>query len=673
MKAHPFIPHVFESSSTFFNGILAILVGLATGAAVWLFKWLINFFIQFFYTDFFNLFRINSKIIYLLIPMFGGFCVGLISYFFLGKEESKGVTSVIEACALGTGKLPYKKMPFRVLASAISIGAGASVGPEDPSVQIGSNLGSLLGKRFHLPEEKVKSLVFAGAAAGIAAAFNAPIAGIFFSFEVLLGQMNAYSFTFAALATVSSAILTQTLSGSQPAFAIPAYTFKSVSEILYYLLLGCLAGLASAFYIFLIHYFRRQSQKIQIPGWLFPILTGLILGLIGLVLPQTLGIGYSTITAILTNQSFPTYLLVFMLLGKLIMTPLSINGGFVGGVFAPSLFIGASLGGLVAQVSNSIAPGSNLTIPAFALVGMAAVLAGTIRAPMTAILLLFEMTNDYHIILPLTFSVVISLMISKKLISDSVYLFPLREKGIFLQNGLDIGLIQSIKIREIISSEVDTIPASKSIPEVIEILSKKHKHGLPVVDEFDNLLGVITFQDIENIESQQEISSIRASDICTQNPQTVFADDTVATAFQWMAKLDIGHLPVVDRNHPLKLIGMVEREDIIRVYNLEITRRETKDLIAHKKHLSEYAGLGIYEFTIQPQSKFVGKTVSEVAWPSGMTITSIRRKGRTYLPHGSTFLLAGDTIIILAEAKDAEATHKLCANEDKQINMNDHE
>lgn len=655
-KFQSFIPHSFRISSSFLYGILSIFVGLLSGGTVWVYKFLISAIEKFSYSYLPGLLPINLAWFYLLIPILAGIIVGLISIHILGNEESKGVTSVIESCSLGTGKLPYKKMPARAIASAISIGAGASVGPEDPSVQIGANLGSFIGKIFHLSEDKVKALIFAGVAAGISAAFNAPIAGIFFSFEVLLGQINAYTFAYSALASVSSAILTQAISGSQPAFIIPAYAFNSIKEIPFYLLLGVLAGLCSAMYIFLIKQGKRVAGRIHIPLWILTAFTGLIIGVVGLFSHSLMGIGYGTISAILANQSFPIIILILFLFGKMILTPLSISGGFVGGVFAPALFIGAVLGSLVAQISEIVFPAINFPAPAFTLVGMAALLAGTIRAPFTAILLLFEMTNDYHIILPLMLAVGISQIISKKIVNDSVYLYPLKEKGIYLQNGLDIGIIQSLKIKDIIASDVSVIPGSFSVNEIMDTFSKTRKHGLPVVDEKDDLFGMITLHDLENLDPGADTNGIHAYDICTKNVQSVFPDDTVAMAFQKMAQLDIGRLPVVEFSQPHKLVGMVEREDIIRAYDLENTRRQKKESFVLRKHLSEYSGLNVYDIAIHKDTPLAGKLISEIHWPGSMTITSIKRKNKTILPHGTSMLQDGDILIILADKKGFEDT-----------------
>lgn len=667
IKAQSFIPHSIRISPSFLYAFLSIMVGLASGSCVWLYKYLISISGHFFFTSLPILIPINHRWFTILIPILAGVVVGLVTRYLLGNEESKGVTSVIESCALGTGKLPYKKMTFRALASALSIGAGASVGPEDPSVQIGANFGSFVGKIFHLSEDKVKALIYAGVAAGIAAAFNAPIAGIFFSFEVLLGQINAYTFTYTALASVSSAILTQAISGNQPAFVIPAYAFQSISEIPFYLILGVLAGLCSAAYIFLIQGLRKIAGQIRLPIWALTAITGMVIGIVGLFAHELLGIGYSTISGILTNQEFPISLLIGLLIGKMIMTPFSIAGGFIGGVFAPALFIGSVLGSLVAQVSGLAFPASNLTIPAFALVGMASVLAGTIRAPFTAILLLFEMTNDYHIILPLTLAVGISQIISKKIFNDSVYLYPLKEKGIFLQNGMDIGIIQTLKIKDIISPEVPSIPGASTMNEVMGAFSKTHRHGLPVVDENGKLFGMLTLQDIENLGTDSNTASLHAYDICSRNVQMVFPDDTVALAFQKMARMDIGRLPVVEFSQPDRLVGMVEREDIIRAYDLEITKRERKEAVTQKKHLSDYSGFSVYEIIIQKDSFASGQTISDIHWPGTMTITTIKRKGRPIFPHGSSSLFGGDILVILADKRGYEETLNICSiNTQKQ-------
>ncbi len=446
-----------------YYALVAILVGIGTAGGIWLYKRLIALSHNLFFGV---LTRGPHSWLICLSPVLGGALVGWLKQRFWGHERFHGVSGVIEAVARQQGKLPYSKAPFKVLASALSIGSGASVGPEDPSVQIGANLASFLGRVFTLSGEQVRLLVVAGAAAGIATAFNAPIAAVFFAVEILLGEISTGSLGIVILATVSAAVLTQAISGTQPAFLIPAYHFRSLGELPFYFVLGLLSGPLSALYIRLLYLLPRAFRALRIPIWLKTALAGGIVGVVGIFLPQIFGVGYETIEDVLQGLEVGAGLLLLLALAKLILTPVSLGGGFVGGVFAPALFLGAMLGAAWGQVVNGLFPALQIAPAAFALVGMAAMLAGAVHAPMTAILLLFEMTRDYHIILPLMFAVVVSLWLSRRLERHSVYTLGLSQAGLRLDHlRLQRALLGGVEL-EAVTVEATAPCAEKTIRQI---------------------------------------------------------------------------------------------------------------------------------------------------------------------------------------------------------------
>ncbi len=345
--------------SAVFGGA-AVLVGLLAAGGVWLFKRLI----ELVYTAAYQ--EIGAALSHIgpwalaLIPAFGGLLVGLLMHRFVGHERHHGVAGIIEVTALAGGRLRYTRTPYKVAGAALAIGTGASVGPEDPSVQVGSSLGSMFGQLLHLSDERVRALVAAGAAAGIAAAFNAPIAGLFFALEVILGEISSAAFGIITLAAVASAVLTQAVSGPEPAFAVPPYPFQSVLELPLYLVLGLVAGPVAALYVKLLYFsgdvFR---ERVHTPVWVKPAIAGLIVGIVGIFLPGVLGVGYDVIGGLLNGGGGIAVTTVFaLLLAKLILTPVSIGGGFPGGVFAPALFIGATLGYVFGGARHSSFRGS---------------------------------------------------------------------------------------------------------------------------------------------------------------------------------------------------------------------------------------------------------------------------------------------------------------------------
>jgi len=439
----------------------AVLTGLGTASGIWIYKGLIRAFHRLAFS--FVPTAGPGRWLICLPPVLGGALVGWLSQRFLGQESLHGVTGIIESVARRQGELAYRKTPVKALASAISIGSGASVGPEDPSVQVGANLASFLARLLALTGEQRRLLVTAGAAAGIAAAFNAPVASVFFAAEILLGEISTGSLGVVVLAAVSSAALTQAISGVQPAFLIPSYSFRSLAELPFYFSLGLLTGPVSAIYVRLLYLLRHRFAGLRIPLWLKTMLAGTIVGVSGIFLPQILGTGYDTIEDVLQGATLSLAFLLVLMLTKLVLTPLCLGGGFVGGMFAPALFIGTMLGAAYGQLIHLLFPGWSVSPPAFALVSMAAMLAGAIHAPMTAILLLFEMTRDYHIILPLMFAVVVSLFLSRRLERHSAYTLGLVQAGLRLDHiRLQRALLGGVEL-EGISVEAGAACAGKPV------------------------------------------------------------------------------------------------------------------------------------------------------------------------------------------------------------------
>ena len=654
----------FKSESLVLGGIGVLLGGLS-GAGVWLFKRLIDLaslgavqglggFLGHFGT--WTLF---------LVPVIGGLIVGLLMHFFVGEERHHGVAGVMEAVALAGGRLRYRRAPVKVMAAALSIGAGASVGPEDPSVQIGANLGSMFGQGLHLSDDGVRALVAAGAAAGIAAAFNAPIAGVFFSLELILGELSGSSLSVVVLAAVISAVVTQALSGPQPAFAVPAYQFKSAAELPLYLGLGVLAGPVAALYTRALYAAQDVFHSWSAPRWIKPSAAGLIVGVVGLFLPQIQGVGYDTIGKILNAQPFGLTLLLALLVAKLLMTAVSIGGGFPGGVFAPSIFLGAALGGAYGLVAGQLLPGLSLTPQAFAMVGMAAVLAGTVHAPLTAIILLFEMTNDYRIILPLMLAVMVSLVLSQVLERYSVYGLGLARKGVQLERGRDVRVLEGITVGEVMQHDATSLHESDTLQAAADVLIQSRHHGLPVLNDAGDLVGIITLQDLDRAHADGGFQTKTAGDVATRELVVAYPDETMDLALQRMSLRDLGRVPVVDRGKPRQLLGMLRRTDIVRAYDLALTRRVMTRHRAQQIRLGTYSGVTVEELRIEAGSPCAGKPVKAIAWPSDSILVTLRRGRQVIIPHGDTVLEAGDVLVLAAEGEARDQVRRLCQAPEK--------
>ena len=640
-------------------GGLAVLVGLATGFGVWLFKRLIDLAHWVFFDQIGAALARLGPWTVLFVPALGGLVVGLTVHFLIGEERHHGVAGVMEATALGGGRLRYRRIPAKAAAAALSIGSGASVGPEDPSVQIGANVGSMLGQWFRLSDERMRALVAAGAAGGIAAAFNAPIAAVFFALEIVLGELSGGALGIVVLAAVVSAVFTQAVSGAEPAFHVPPYAFNSAWELPLYLGLGLVAGPVSALYIRVLYAARAFFARVPLPRWGRPVAAGLVMGLAGLFLPQLFGVGYDTISTILSGAPVALALLLALAAGKLLLTTLCLGGGFQGGVFAPSLFLGAALGGAYGLIAQRLFPGLAIAPPAFAMVGMAAVLAGTVHAPLTAIILLFEMTNDYRIILPLMFAVMVSLVLARALVRFSVYGLGLERKGVHLERGRDVRVLEGITVGEVMRPPGDSLHETDSVQAAADTLLKTHHHGMTVVNAQGQLVGILTLQDIDRIHTDGHNGSQTVGDICTRDLEVAYPDETMDLALRRMGVHDIGRMPVVDRNDPQRLLGVLRRTDIVRAYDMALTRRAVNRHRAQQIRLGAYSGVNVEELHIEPGAPCAGKPVKALPWPHDSILVTLRRGRQVMIPHGDTVLQPGDVLVVAAEGEAREELRRL--------------
>lgn len=651
------------NSRTLRMGGSAIFVGLAGGVGVWLFKWAIAALSNFTFGDVAGALSRWGHWTFVLIPLVGGALVGLFNQFFMSEEKIYGTAAVMESVALAGGRLRYQQMPAKTLAAVMSIGSGASVGPEDPAVQIGANIGSMLAQILRMPDERIRTLVAAGAGSAIAAAFDAPIAGVFFALEIVLGELGTGALGLILVACVTSSLFTQAVSGGSPAFQIPQYTFRSIWELPLYLLLGLLAGPISAIYVRLVYIIQDFYRKWQIPRWTKPVTAGLVLGIVGLFLPQALGVGYGTVGEILNKNDFSLWLLIALLAAKVFLTPLSVSGGFSGGVFAPALFIGASLGEAFGIVAAASFPGLGIDPPAFALAGMAAVLAGAVHAPLTAVILLFEMTNDYHIVLPVMFAVAVTVLISQRIQKDSIYALGLARSGIRLDRGRDVETMQVITVGEAMHSDTSVLLETMSIAEAGESLLSQHHHGLPVVNAQGDLVGILTVQDIEHAAPES-----RVAEACTRALEVAYPDETLNVALKKMSQRDIGRLPVVARDNPYKLLGILRRADIIHAYAIALTRRTAQRHREQTVHLAALAPahVDVTDVIVEKNALCAEKKMSEIPFPRECVIATVRRGTRVFIPRGDTELRAGDMLVVVAEGEALDGVLQLCRSSDRE-------
>jgi CIC family chloride channel protein len=363
---------------------------------------------------------------------------------------------------------------------------------------------------------------------------------------------------------------------------------------------------------------------------------------------------------VLNNTPFGLGLLLALLVAKLILTPLSIGGGFQGGVFAPSLFIGAMLGAAYSTLGQRLLPGLNLEPASYAMVGMAAMLAGTVHAPLTAILLPFEMTNDYHIILPLMFAVVVSLSLARRLQRQSIYTLALARKGIHLQRGRDIEVLETITVGEVMQTSPPFLSEDETLEEASVKFMRLRLHGLPVVNHQGELAGMLTVQDLERAQSEGLAPHTPVGQVCTRQLVVAYPDETIGAALRRMSVRDIGRLPVVSRQNARHLAGLLRRTDLIRAYDVALVQRETLRQRGQQVRLGAVSGAEVHEVVVERGAACANHLISQTAWPRNAIIVTVRRGREVIVPHGNTLLQVGDVLTVIADDHALEALQRLC-------------
>jgi CIC family chloride channel protein len=495
-----------------------------------------------------------------LAPAAGGLLYGPLVERFAREARGHGVPEVMYAVAARSGRIAGRVAVVKALASALCIGSGGSVGREGPIVQIGSSLGSTLGRLARVPESRLRTLVACGAAGGIAATFNTPIAGVFFALELLLRDFAAEAFGVVVLSAVTASVVGRAEFGSAPFLHLPAFTLPTSVEYLPYAILGVLAGLVGAGFTRLLYAVEDAFDWAwRGPQWARPAVGGLLLGLVLLALPQLYGVGYPA----LANGAEGRYafgFLLILLVGKMVATSLTIGIGGSGGVFAPSLFIGAMLGGAFGDVVHVLLPHSSGPPGAYALVGMGAVFAGAARAPITAILIMFELTGEYSIILPLMLTIVLATTISRRLSHDTIYTLKLRRRGIDLEAPTGDARIRRGHVRDVMEPVPPALAANLPLADAAQALLASGRPALPVTADAA-LAGVVTARAVsEALAADDDVSTATVGRLA-QLPASVTPDDTLGTALNALMSSDATGIAVMEHG---RLTGWLTHQALLR-------------------------------------------------------------------------------------------------------------
>ncbi len=566
---------------------LGMVVGLLGGLGAVAFRYLIEFFQTLIYGSGADLATVVHTLPWwrvVLGPAIGGAFVGPFVYFLAREAKGHGVPEVMNTVAREGGIIRKRVVVVKTLASAVCIGSGGSVGREGPIVQIGSALGSTIGQVLKVSQSELRVLVACGAAAGIAATFNAPIAGAIFALEIILADFALPTFTPIILSSVIATVVSRAFLGNYPAFQVPPYDLESAWEIGFYCILGLLAGLVAVAFIVTLYKSEDIWDAWKIPDYLKASIGGLLIGIMALRYPHIMAVGYDSISKALLDQEVWTVLVLLVPL-KILATSITIGSGGSGGIFAPSLFMGAMLGGAFGTAVHWLFPGITATPGAYAIVGMGAVVAGATHAPIQAFLIIFELTQDYRIIPPLMICCVIATFVARGITRESIYTLKLLRRGIDIEAGKDVNVLKSLRVEDFMTWRPETIREDIRLRQLVQILPFSQHTSFPVVDKANNLVGMLSLKDFRQAvfeESLMDIIIVR--DIATIPAIAVECTDNLATALNLIEENGIERLPVVrDGEGRNKVVGLLSQRDIMSAYNRALEARGLQKQLAPSK------------------------------------------------------------------------------------------
>jgi len=646
-----------------FMVVLAVIVGCLGGVGAVLFRSLIGWVQRLSWGDGpFSMALIDAHPGWyiVLVPAAGGLIVGPLVYYLAREAKGHGVPEVMEAVAMRSGVIRPRLVLIKSLASAISIGTGGSVGREGPIVQIGAALGSTLGQLLRLSGNRLRTLVGCGAAAGIAATFNAPIAGALFAAEVILGEFAVTQFTPIVISSVVATVISRHYLGDVPAFVVPEYTLTSAWELGIYAVLGVTAAFVALGFVRVLYLAEDAADRLALSPWVVAGVGGALVGSIGLAYPQVFGVGYESIEQALRGDTALGLLGVLLLL-KILATCITIGSGGSGGVFAPSLFIGAMTGGTIGMLAHRWLPQIATSPGAYALVGMGAVVAATTHAPLTAILIIFELTSDYKLIVPLMAACMLSTLIATRLRRDSIYTVKLLRRGIDIRRGRDINVLRALKVAEVMSGDAPTVPAEQSVGELVRAVTDHPQSCFYVIGEGQQLEGVIVLEELRRTLPDVNVaSSLVARDLARRDLSTLSPGQDLDTVMRIFAGKNREELPVTENG---RLVGVLSRQHLLDAYNEELLKRDmvselSSSLVATA---TEEVSLGgdFQMAEIDAPGAFVGRSIREldVRARFGAQILLVRRPAPNsdeqeleLVPEPDTVVGRGDRLVLVARA-----------------------
>jgi chloride channel protein, CIC family len=604
----------------------------------------------------------------IFLPAAGGLVGGLLLVWLVDEKGATGISQMIEAVSLARRPVRVRPAIGRAVSSIAVIATGGSEGREGPIIQIGAALASSVSRRLKVSPERVRILTACGMAAGVAGAYNTPIAATLFVLEVVVGSFAMRLFGPAVVSAVTSTVVVRLLLGDEPVYHVAPFHLESVAEFLPFAVIGLLSGPSSALFARSLRQSKKLFEKIPLSKPLTMAIGGAIVGAIGVFLPEVWGNGFEATNRILHGN--PTLLfLVLVFVGKIVATSATIGSGGVGGAFTPTLLVGAALGGVVARICHVAAPGLEAPVGGYALLGMGGLLAGLTRAPLLAILMIFELTQNTEVLLPMMVVSVIAALSARIFEKDSIYISSLRSAGIVWESTPEATAISTLNVSEIMRTDVKLIPRTTPLPEIVKTFLTTRSLYLYVGDEEGRLLGVVDLHDIKENFPEKELGGlVIAEDLTTEIPCVTPAESlTSVNEKLWFR--DLGHLPVVDTLETRRFLGIVTRRDLLGAIDREVLQKSR--LVARVRTFSEKEGGGDVDYFELPEKHrmseidvppaLAGRTVGESAIRSryGVSVLAVKRRSREglerrFVPVPDDRFETGDVLIVLGTEEAIE-------------------
>jgi CIC family chloride channel protein len=511
----------------------------------------------------------------LAAPTLGGLAAGLVLYWGLHWVGSHGASNLLEVVVAGDGRLRFRPAFIKALSSLLSISTGASIGREGPIIHLAATLASKGGQLGRWQPYRLRLLVACGAAAGMAAAYNAPVAGAVFAAQIVLGNFSMNLFAPLVFASVVASMVSRSFFGIAPWYEVPAFLeFTRISQLPWFLVLGILAGVLGAAFLHLLQHSEKLFSRMAIPLYARMALGGLIAGAIAIGFPEVWGNGYGATNRILHGH-YELGILVGLFIAKLLATMMTVGSGAVGGVFTPTLFLGAGLGGLFGMLLHTAGYAANLPTAAFALVGMGSVLSATTHSPLLAMIMVFEISLNYTLMPPLMVACVVATLVARRYHPDSVYTEPLRRKGLEVEGeSLRLGAATQQTVGDLMREPIPPLKQTATFRAIADRFLTSPNNFLPVVDENKQLVGIVALQDLkEYLNASQEFNGVIAFDVMRPPPPCLTPNQKLLDALPVLLASEQRNIPVVNTHKERRLVGALVRGEALGLLSEAIAPR----------------------------------------------------------------------------------------------------